>query len=90
MTWNHALAHKLEAFVSFLSRLQHTQAIMRVPPPSLPPPDAVEIQTEKRKLINSRCRQLKENLSFEGSKVILMSRDEIKFMVASARFKEGK
>lgn len=34
--------------------------------------------------------QLKNDLAFEGSKVGLMNRDEIKFMVAASRYAEGK
>jgi hypothetical protein len=34
--------------------------------------------------------QLKSDLAFEGSKVIMMARDEIKFMVATQRYNEGK
>eukprot|EP00285_Hemiselmis_virescens_P019170 CAMPEP_0173391230 /NCGR_PEP_ID=MMETSP1356-20130122/17854_1 /TAXON_ID=77927 ORGANISM="Hemiselmis virescens, Strain PCC157" /NCGR_SAMPLE_ID=MMETSP1356 /ASSEMBLY_ACC=CAM_ASM_000847 /LENGTH=291 /DNA_ID=CAMNT_0014348807 /DNA_START=12 /DNA_END=887 /DNA_ORIENTATION=+ len=34
--------------------------------------------------------QLKSDLAFEGSQVIMMSRDEIQFMVATQRYKMGK
>lgn len=34
--------------------------------------------------------QLKNDLAFEGSNVGLMSRDEIRFMVAAARYAEGR
>jgi len=39
---------------------------------------------------NDDYDQLKNDLAFEGSKVGLMNRDEIKFMVAASRYAEGK
>mmetsp|Transcript_6044 Transcript_6044/g.14543 ORF Transcript_6044/g.14543 Transcript_6044/m.14543 type:complete len:294 (-) Transcript_6044:255-1136(-) len=46
---------------------------------------------EKKSLVtDDDFEQLKSDLAFEGSEVIMFSREEIKFMVATQRYKEGK
>lgn len=48
------------------------------------------VASEKSPVSDNEYEQLKSDLAFEGSKVILMARDEIKFMVATRRYLEGK
>jgi len=45
---------------------------------------------DKKMMGDDEYDQLKSDLAFEGSSVGLMSRDEIKFMVAANRYQEGK
>jgi len=44
----------------------------------------------KTAISDEEYEQLKTDLTFEGSKVMLMSREEIKFMVAARRYREGR
>jgi len=43
----------------------------------------------KGKISDDDFETLKTDLTFEGSQVMLMTRDEVKFMVATTRFNEG-
>mmetsp|Transcript_7541 Transcript_7541/g.25638 ORF Transcript_7541/g.25638 Transcript_7541/m.25638 type:complete len:293 (+) Transcript_7541:29-907(+) len=45
---------------------------------------------EKPLLSDSDYEQLKMDLEFEASKYVTMSRDELKFVIASTRYREGK
>jgi len=45
---------------------------------------------EKSLLDNDDYERLKMDLEFEASKYVTMSRDELKFVIASSRYREGK